>query len=63
MQLPDTPTVSVQVAAAALGVSFSTFYAAVRAGEEPVPVIRCGKRIVVPTAPLKRALGISDGAS
>lgn len=54
--IPDSPTVSLGVAAKLLGVSPSTAYTAVRNGKFPVPVIHVGSRIAVPTAPLRKLL-------
>lgn len=56
----ENPTMSIRDAAPLLGVSASTAYAAVRAGTFPVPVIHIGGRIVVPTAPLRKLLGIDS---
>ena len=49
-------TVTVEEAAARLGIGRSLAYALVRAGDFPVPVIRAGKRVVVPLRPLERLL-------
>jgi len=57
--LPDPseePVCSVVRAGQILGISRSTAYAAVNDGE--IPSIRLGRRLVVPTAPLLRMLGI-----
>jgi excisionase family DNA binding protein len=48
-------TVRVDEAAQILGISRSTAYEAVRRGE--LPVIRIGRRLVVPRAALERMLG------
>lgn len=56
--LPDpsiTPTVTVTHAARLLGVSRAAAYTAAQRGE--IPVIRIGRRLVVPTADLCRLLG------
>jgi predicted DNA-binding transcriptional regulator AlpA len=42
-------TTDVQTAGAILGIGRSKAYELVRAGEFPVPVLRIGRRIVVPT--------------
>ena len=60
-KLPDPseePVCSVVRAGQILGVSRSTAYAAVNDGE--IPSIRLGRRLVVPTAPLLRMLGLID---
>ncbi len=53
-------TVRVEVACRALGISTWSAYQAVRRGDFPVPTIKVGRRIVVPTAPLRKALGLGD---
>ena len=58
MHFLDSPTISIREAAKILGISASTAYAAVNAGTFPVPVIHIGSRISVPTAPLRKLLGI-----
>ncbi|MCU1691883.1 MAG: integrase/resolvase-related protein [Frankiales bacterium] len=50
----DLPT-----AARALGLGRSAAYQLVRAGQWPTPVIRVGKLIRVPTAPLAALLGVA----
>jgi excisionase family DNA binding protein len=57
--VPDAtkePTISVERAGASLGISRATAYDAVRRGE--IPAIRLGRRWVVPTAQLRRLLGL-----
>ena len=59
---PNRKTLTVEEAAAALGVSRSTAYEAARLylatdGEEGLPVIRLGHRMLVPAARLDRMLG------
>jgi excisionase family DNA binding protein len=59
---PDVqPTVTVEEAGDALGISRASAYEGVRNGE--IPFIRVGRRIVVPTAALRRLLGIDEEAS
>ena len=53
------PTLTVEEAGDALGISRASAYEGVRTGE--IPSIRVGRRIVVPTAALRRLLGIDDG--
>ncbi len=58
---PDVFTISVKKAAEAIGVSRSTMAVAYRETGfimEGVPVIYIGKRVMVPTRPLRQALGI-----
>jgi excisionase family DNA binding protein len=50
------PTISVEHAAKLLGISRSTAYRAVAAGQ--LPSLRLGRRIYVPTAPLLTMLGL-----
>ncbi len=61
MSARSSPTMEVPEAAAAIGVSAWAAYRSIREGTFPLPVIRVGRRIVVPRAPLERLLGISDG--
>lgn len=59
LRLAQQSTVSVETAGRACGVSRGAAYAAVKAGEFPAPVVRCGRRLVVPTAPLMALLGVT----
>lgn len=54
----DQPTVSVEFAGATLGLRRAASYNAAARGE--IPVIRIGRRMVVPTAALRRLLQL-DG--
>lgn len=56
---PLTPTLSVSEAAALLGISRGAAYESIRTGEFPVEVLRIGRRILVPTAPLLAVLGVT----
>jgi predicted site-specific integrase-resolvase len=58
--LPDPMPLTIPVAVAAewVGCSTSAAYEAIRSGDFPVPVLRVGRKIVVPTRPLLEALGI-----
>ena len=49
-------TVDVAEAAAALGIHKLTAYDSIRRGDFPVPVIKIGRRLVVPKAALERLL-------
>src|SRR5215216_3368595 len=51
-------TCSVETAAVRLGIGRSLAYQMAREGRFPVPIIRAGRKIVVPTRSLDRALGI-----
>jgi len=57
------PTVSLAEAAKVLGISINTAYAAVKRGDLGVRTLRFGRKWRVPTADLRRAVGIEDGAS
>lgn len=58
---PDVrPCVSADEAFAELGIDRTTGYRAIREGKFPVPIIRVGRLIKVPTAPLRRLLAIDD---
>lgn len=50
------PTISVDEFAVVAGISRSSAFAAVKAGE--VPALRFGKRIRIPTAEVRRMLGL-----
>lgn len=50
----ETPTMTIEEAAALLGISRSSAYAAARRGE--IPALRIGNRWIVPTAALRRKL-------
>ena len=56
------PTVSLAEAAKVLGISVNTAYAVVKRGDLGVRTLRFGRRWRVPTADLKRAVGIKDSA-
>jgi excisionase family DNA binding protein len=53
------PTMQVDDVAAAYGISRGAAYEAVKTGE--IPSIRIGRRIVVPTAAVRRALLLDGG--
>ena len=60
--LPDPmakPTISVVEAGAILGLSKPSAYEAARRGD--IPVLRFGRRVVVPTAKLLALLGLGGG--
>lgn len=52
------PTMTVEEAAKALGIGRSAAYAATQRGE--IPSIRIGRRVVVPTAAIRRLLLLDD---
>ena len=59
MPVPDPvtqPCISAEQAFALLGIERKTGYRAIKDGSFPVPVIRVGRLIRVPTAPLARLL-------
>lgn len=61
--LPDPqeqPTVSVEMAGRCLGIGRAAAYDAAARGD--IPTIRIGRRIVVPTAALRRMLQLDDPA-
>jgi hypothetical protein len=61
-ELLSKPTVSIPEAAAIYGVGQSALKSAIRRGELELPVISIGARRVIPTAALKRLLGLVDAA-
>ncbi len=57
----DLPlVVDLPTAARLLGIGRSSAYELVRTGQWPTPVIRAGRLIRVPTAPLLAALGLTE---
>lgn len=59
MTIPEAaeqPTVTVEEAGQALGISRASAYEGVRSGA--IPSIKIGRRIVVPTAALRRLVGL-----
>jgi hypothetical protein len=54
------PTMKVDRVARAYGISRAAAYQAVLAGE--IPSIKVGRRVVVPTAAVRRALQLDSGA-
>lgn len=54
----EQPVMTVEDVARVLGVSRSSAYTAVGAGQ--IPSVRIGRRICVPTARLRDMLGLSD---
>jgi len=52
-------TLTIEETAAQLGISRSSAYEAARRGQLGVPVIRIGRRLLVPRAALERLLGRS----
>jgi len=60
-KLPDPtvePTITIDRTAPLLGISRASAYAAARSGE--IPTIRIGRRLLVPTAALRKLLGLDD---
>jgi excisionase family DNA binding protein len=53
------PTIDLLTAAGLLGVGRTAAYRLVREGRWPTPVVRAGRLIRVPTAPLLAAIGLS----
>ncbi len=59
MEMSKLPlTISITEAAALLGIGRNQAYQAAARGE--LPVLRLGRRLLVPTAPLQRMLGLAD---
>ncbi|MGO2612856.1 helix-turn-helix transcriptional regulator [Corynebacterium flavescens] len=55
-------TIQVRPLAEILQCSASSLYAAIKDDTFPFPVIRIGGRIVIPTAPIRAALGLDTPA-
>ena len=53
------PVVDVQTAAAILGIGRTAAYELIRLGNWPTPILRLGKLIRVPSAPLLDLVGVS----
>lgn len=60
MSALDGLTITVRPLAKELECSPSSIYSAIKDGTFPFPVIRIGERIVIPTAPIREALGINE---
>ena len=60
---PPAETVSVEHAAARLGLSRSKAYELARRNALPVPVLRFGRKLAVPTRALDRVLGIEEASA
>lgn len=58
--LPASETVSVEVAAARLGLGRSKAYELARLNALPVPVLRFGRKLAVPVRALDRVLGVEE---
>ena len=54
------PTITVRPLATILECSPSSIYTAIKDNTFPFPVIRIGERIVIPTAPIREALGLTE---
>lgn len=54
------PVLDVPTAGRLLGLGRAASYQLVRRGEFPSPVLRLGKQLRVPTAPLLRLLGLTE---
>jgi len=53
------PVVDVLTAAAILGIGRTAAYELIRTGQWPTPILRVGKLIRVPSAPLLELVGVS----
>jgi excisionase family DNA binding protein len=60
--LPSCETVSIEVAAARLGLSRGKAYELARQNALPVPVLRFGRKLAIPTRALDRLLLATDPA-
>jgi excisionase family DNA binding protein len=66
MKTKDTPnrrTMNLEELATSLGIGRSLVYDLARRGELPVPVLKLGRRFVVPRSAVERLLGVEDAAS
>lgn len=55
------PTVGIELVAKCFGIHRTTAYEFAKRGELGVPVLRVGRRLRVPTAELRRVLGLNEG--
>ena len=60
-EILTSAAVTLTTACAAMRVSQATGSRMISKGTFPVPVIRMGARVIVPTEPLRKALFIDDG--
>jgi excisionase family DNA binding protein len=60
---PVSETCTVEVAAARLGLSRSKAYELARQNALPVPVLRFGRKLAIPTRALDRVLGVEDAGA
>ena len=58
----ERPVISAEEAFAELGIDRSTGYKAIRDGTFPLPIVRIGRRIKIPTIALRRLLLLEDSA-
>lgn len=58
----DGPTTTASDVAPWLGMSKSAVYAAIRDDKFPFPHFKVGGRLVIPTAPIREALGLDQVA-
>jgi hypothetical protein len=56
LAVPQPETTSIEIASRRLGIGRSLGFQLAREGRFPVPIIRAGRRLLVPTAPLERVL-------
>ena len=64
VRVVERQTVTVEEAAEAFGISRAQAYALIARDEFPCPVIKLGRRVVVPLRPLQRLLdGQGDGTA
>ena len=60
---PAPETCSVETAAARLGIGRSLAYELARQNALPVPVLRFGRKLAIPTRALDRVLGVEDAGA
>jgi len=56
-------TTNATVAFRLLGISRNTGYALIRRGEFPLPVIKAGKKLIVPTIAIRKLLGDTEDSN
>lgn len=58
--MPQAETVDVETAARRIGISRGLAYQLARTNQFPVPVLRLGRRLLIPVASLDKLLGCSE---
>jgi hypothetical protein len=60
-RIRNRAAVDITTSAVVMGISRMHASRSIKAGTFPVPIIRMGNRVIIPTAPLRELLGIEAG--